>query len=197
MQQFKKFDVLTIAEGERTPKEQNGLQASSEQELRSLLAMTGEKILEIRRVYEGDVVRNSTTNPEYLSAPDKIPPEALGVQHAPVNMQMTRDTQVQQDHSVQIQKTQDVVRQIVPRRPEKTKIYKIGDVEIKEQGGIIYQKQWVRISSSDYRLVNDSNNKILPMTGKHIEVLKWVVVDSSEEDQMCSNPHNDGELVCG
>lgn len=60
--------------------------------------------------------------------------------------------------------------------------FKIGSIECKMENGKVYQKQWMRVSETElanYRLISDKNNKILPMTGKHLEVLKWAI---SEDD---------------
>jgi len=56
--------------------------------------------------------------------------------------------------------------------------FKIGSIECKMENGKVYQKQWMRVSETEmanYRLISDKNNKILPMTGKHLEVLKWAI----------------------
>ena len=36
--------------------------------------------------------------------------------------------------------------------------------------------------SANFRIVNDSNNKIFNMNGKHIEVKRWILVEDHIED---------------
>ena len=33
--------------------------------------------------------------------------------------------------------------------------------------------------ASNFRIVNDTNNKIVPMTGKHIEAKRWTLIEDS------------------
>lgn len=95
----------------------------------------------------------------------------------------------QQTHmasSVQIQQT---------AKP-KPKIITIGDMQVKYDGDKVYQKQWVKLNSNEaanFRIVNDSNNKIVPLNGKHIECRKWVIVeeDSSEDENDVMNSIGD------
>ena len=67
----------------------------------------------------------------------------------------------------------------------KPKIVTIGDMQVKYDGDKVYQKQWVKLNaneSANFRIVNDSNNKIVPLNGKHIECKKWVIVEEDSED---------------
>ena len=67
----------------------------------------------------------------------------------------------------------------------KPKIVTIGDMQVKYDGDKVYQKQWVKLSSSEaanFRVVNDSNNKLVSLNGKHIECRKWVIVEEDNEN---------------
>ena len=73
-----------------------------------------------------------------------------------------------------------------PIQVRKPKYYKVGDIEIKDDNGKIYQKQWMKLTNaeaSNFRLVSDKNNAIANMNGKHLEMKKWVLVQNSEEDE--------------
>lgn len=73
--------------------------------------------------------------------------------------------------------------------PKKIKIVTIGDVEVKYDGDKVYQKQWIKLTASEaanFRVVNDSNNKIFSLTGKHIEAKKWVQVEETAENDDCA-----------
>ena len=55
----------------------------------------------------------------------------------------------------------------------------ITDIEIKDDNGKIYQKQWMKLTNteaSNFRLVSDKNNAIASSNGKHLEMKKWVLV---------------------
>ena len=77
-----------------------------------------------------------------------------------------------------------VQQEIQPER-RKPVVFKVGDVEVKEDNGKIFQKQWMRLTdkeAANFRIVNTSNNKIVNLNGKHIEMKRWVEVKNSEDD---------------
>ncbi len=41
--------------------------------------------------------------------------------------------------------------------------------------------------AQNFRLVNDANNKIASMNGKHLEMKRWVAVETSSEDDGLEN----------
>ena len=77
-------------------------------------------------------------------------------------------------------------------QPVKTmpKIVTIGDIEVKYDGDKVYQKQWMKltqIEASNFRVVNDANNKIVNLNGKHIEAKRWMLIEekaSSQDDDV-------------
>ena len=80
-------------------------------------------------------------------------------------------------------------KKAVPENKCETRYYKVGDVEIKEEGGKLYQKQWLRLSPaemSNFRIVSDSSNKIISMKGKHIEAKRWLAVEYADNDNIDS-----------
>ena len=72
----------------------------------------------------------------------------------------------------------------------KPKIVTIGDIEVKYDGDKVYQKQWMKLTpaeASNFRVVNDANNKIISLNGKHIEAKRWMLVEEnvgSKDDDM-------------
>lgn len=66
-----------------------------------------------------------------------------------------------------------------PKDRQPPKYFSIGGIECKQDHGVIFQKQWVRVDGKNFRLISDSSNKELPLTGKHIETLKWVAVEDA------------------
>ena len=97
--------------------------------------------------------------------------------------------QEQAPTQVQQQVTQAVVQQasVIKQKP---RFYSVGGIEIKDDNGKIYQKQWMKLSQKEaqnFRLVNDTNNKIASMNGKHLEMKRWVAVETSNEDDSLEN----------
>lgn len=67
----------------------------------------------------------------------------------------------------------------------KPKIVTIGDIQLKYDGDDVYQRQWVRLTpqeTANFRIVSDSNNKLVSMNGRHIEAKKWVLVKNTSDD---------------
>lgn len=103
----------------------------------------------------------------------------------------------QQDSVVQKQPIVVPTQSIQQERKikEPAKYFNVGGVECKMEDGKIYQKQWMRILGTEvgnYRLISDANNREISLNGKHIEVLKWVVIE--DEDDASTN---DNKLICG
>ena len=74
-----------------------------------------------------------------------------------------------------------------PQPKAKPKIVTIGDMQVKYDGDKVYQRQWVKLNATEaanFRVVHDSSNKIMPMTGKHIEAKRWVRVEETSEDNV-------------
>lgn len=83
-------------------------------------------------------------------------------------------------------------RETRPVQPEQTyavyakpKIVTIGDIQLKYDGNKIYRKQWISLTpseTSNFRIVSDSNNKVVSLAGRHIEAKRWVLVEDAQED---------------
>lgn len=73
-----------------------------------------------------------------------------------------------------------------PTSKTKPKIVTIGDMQVKYDGEHVYQKQWVKLNvneASNFRVVSDSSNKIVSLTGKHIEARRWILVEETKDDE--------------
>ena len=73
------------------------------------------------------------------------------------------------------------------------KYYKVGDIEIKDDNGTLYQKQWMKLTESEasnFRIINDKNNGIVSLAGKHIEMKKWILVENTAEDESTALEEN-------
>lgn len=78
--------------------------------------------------------------------------------------------------------TNKEIETIVKQKP---KFYKIGDIDIKNDNGKIYQKQWLKLTtaeSANFRIVNDKTNSIFNLKDKHIEMKRWVLVENVNDN---------------
>lgn len=85
----------------------------------------------------------------------------------------------------------------VEQAKPKPKIVTIGDIEVKYDGDKVYQKQWMKLTSAEaanFRVVNDTNNKIVSLNGKHIEAKRWMLV---EENVGCQDDDMTEKLIEG
>lgn len=81
--------------------------------------------------------------------------------------------------------SQQKLAQQAPIRHSAPRFFKIGDIDVKDDNGVIYQKQWVKLTeaeASNIRIVNDKSNSIVNLSGKHIEMKKWILVNRTEDD---------------
>lgn len=108
-------------------------------------------------------------------------------------------TSVQREAAPIVQPTPTATTgQIEVPRPEvcqkqKPRIYRLGDIEIKDDNGKIYQKQWMKLTDNEaanFRVINDKNNSITSLAGKHIEMKKWVLVENVDDDETSSLEEN-------
>ena len=160
------FDILVFEEDElpngtmgMKQHPENGVRAKSAKELVGTYAMCGQRI---------KILRQYDDNP---SGP--ITATAQNIQSNTVN------TTVQQTKQAPLNK------EIVLDQQCKPKYFTIGGIECKQEGTKIYQRQWVQVSQNEmenYRLVVDMSNKIVPITGKHLEVKRWVLVEDNNND---------------
>lgn len=211
---LKSYDIVvevSSARGGRRRERRNGVQAPNEMFLRNILARNDEKIVEILSVHDGDpikvvegntVVGQSGGNAQVMQLQNNNVP-ATGTMNADTSSELKEYIQEEGAKAAQPQpkpKDECCTSQakpaiVVPKVSSKPKYYKIGNIDIKEQDGRIYQKQWMTLSIKDiddYRVVSDANNKIVPLVGKHIEVRKWVELD----DCSCEKPDSpDGKIL--
>jgi len=161
---MKQYDILVVEEdddGRPIQKQVSGVMASSPQELQMLYAADGAKI-RILREYGG---QPSPQPP--LPQPPSPPPASQPQMAQPLQPVYSNQTQFQAIKS-----------------KEPPKYFNIGGINCKLEDGKMFQEQWVRVDSSKYRLISDANNKTLPMNGKHLECLKWILVDNNQEENV-------------
>ena len=127
--------------------------------------------------------------------PSACAPEQPAQTSSPV-MQAQTTNLIQMQASVEQPIARQVVQTATPQlaqvQPEpallkkmKPKKFTVGDVQFKYDGEKMYQRQWIKLSpkeAANYRVIADSNNKIVSLNGKHIEALKWIAVDYSDDE---------------
>lgn len=119
-----------------------------------------------------------------IDPPPAPPPQAQQI--APAAYQQTPMQQMAPQMAprmMPIQTSAHAVQQVKP----KPKIVTIGDMQVKYDGDKVYQKQWVKLNSAEaanFRVVNDSSNKIVSLAGKHIEAKKWILVEETADDSI-------------
>lgn len=147
---------------------QKGVKASSDNDLRALYALSDQKIqiLEKREIGGSQNLAEPQPQIKSLASPD------ISIQQK-VQMAMQAGLPSPQ-------------MQPPPKPAEPTvRYFSGGGIDFKIVGDDVYQKQWVRASEDDckrIRIINDSNNRIVELSGKHIELLNWVKVESTEKD---------------
>jgi len=154
------YDIIVFEPQEDGTKKQShvtGVKASSPQALMQLYAVEGAQI-RILKEYK------DPNQPEQHHA--HLPPPQQQMQQPMIAAQTIQPQQGQIPHT------------FVSKEPPK--FFEIGGVKCKLENGKMYQEQWVKVDSTKYRLVADSSNKILPMTNKHLEMLKWVQIENNE-----------------
>lgn len=90
-----------------------------------------------------------------------------------------------QPNNIQNNTKQQAEQNVEKRKP---KFYKIGNIEIKDDNGKIYQKQWLKLTDeemSNFRIVNNKNNAVVNLKDKSIEMKRWVLVENSEDTTSC------------
>lgn len=171
------FDILVfeedeLADGSLGMKQhsENGVQASSRKELVGLYAMSGQKI-KILREYGGE----KPIGPINAAVQNVVSSQ---VNAAPVPQAQRSAPQPQPQ-----QAAQPAPQKVAPQ------YYKIGDVEIKIDNGVSYQKQFVRLTDTEaanIRVVDDKTNKVVNLNNKRIEMKRWIRVETSNEDETAS-----------
>ena len=153
---------------------QKGVKANSDNDLRALYALSDQKIqiLEKREINSSP---NGGQEPKQLQS---LTSSNLSIE------QKVRMAMQDQMGSQNMQPLPQPVSQPKPAEPQ-VKYFSGGGIDFKLVGDDLYQKQWIRATEDDckkIRIINDANNKIVELKGKHFEILNWVKVESTDKD---------------
>lgn len=192
----KLYDITVFeydSNGNPIQTEERGIHADSREELINIYKSCGQKINIIREYSDSSLAENGGI-------------QTIG--GVPLNAKVTLDNNSEISSviipepntnlnatNLNFQNINTPSAKVTKRITEPPKYFTVGGVECKMDNGKIYQKQWVRIigtEAGNYRLISDSNNREISMNGKHLEVLKWVLVE--DED---SSVNSDNKLICG
>ena len=161
-------------------------------EIQQQYAMAEQRIKVIREIDPFDDVKPQPT-PQQQTIPQNnqaIPmPSVATTPHA---ANVVPQQQVHQQMAVAPQPVYQA-----PIVKPKPKIVTLGDIELKYDEDKVYQKQWIKLSSTEsnnFRVVNTATNKIVNMNGKHIEAKRWVLVEQHNE---MSDDENIENLIKG
>ena len=143
----------------------NGVKASSPQELVALYASCDQKI-RILKEYGGE---------EPPPPPQPRPTEQVKKVEEPKNTTVVED------------KIDEIIKKPSKHVDRKPYFFEVGGIKCKMENGHVYQEQWCRVDSSKYRLISDVNNKEIAMTGKHLETLKWVLIEENNVEETLDN----------
>lgn len=151
------------------------IEAKNKQDLDSFAAKLKliNQVFKIVRVINDEpnksIVQNNTTSVQHVS-----------------NNEKQDNAKTLTSETTTVNATVTPVKQQVVSKP---KFYKIGDIEIKDDNGKIYQKQWIKLNESEasnFRIVNDKSNAIFQLKDKHIEMKRWVLVEKSDNNENSS-----------
>lgn len=171
-QPMKRFDIIVEElddKGNKIQHPENGVYASSRRELIELYNDC-QQTIHILREYD-----DSPINLKDQTISDKKQPE----QKAPNKKEVASRAEVVQPKTV-----------VEEPKPAAPKYFQIAGIDCKLENGKIYQKQWVKLfgnEANQYRLISDSNNKEISMNGKHLEVLKWILVEDGNGNDLASS----------
>lgn len=169
---LKTYDIIVFEPNPDGSKKQmmvSGVKAHSPKELAALYAADGAQIQVIKE-YGGEQPQQPQPPPQ--QTPVKDFSDSLAALNRPVEPALKQAFHEAMKATTTPQKFFDP-----------PKYFEIGGVKCKLENGKMFQEQWVRVDSSKYRLIADSTNKLVSMNGKHLETLKWVQIENTEENE--------------
>ena len=174
---MRKFNIYNITQ----KRNEDGVCASSPEELHSLYNMSDEKIRILSEV-PNDV--ELTTVPIVEDNGDGsvtiIDTKVVAVPSVPI--QETSQL-IPPHHPLDLKtglpldiKTSPGISIVEPPPSLTPKFFTDNGTEFKTVGGKLYKKTWVNVNMDYYRIISDKTNKIVNLTGKTIQTLDWVEI---------------------
>ena len=184
-------DLTDSGQIQLRPRGQQTVTASSRQELINLYTMCDQQI---KILSERPLPIEQTKKSAPAFSNDSAQQESLFPTSAPA---LSKEAKSEETHNAQnisvpevnIAENNTTTRSFLtafqPMPKSAPKYYKLGDIEIKEHCGKIYQKQWIKLNvdeASNIRIINTKTNKVVPIEGKHVEVKRWILVEDSNSE---------------
>lgn len=170
---MKTYDILVFDIDPDTGRQKQtpvtGVKATCPQELVALYANCDQKI-RILREYGGE---EPSANPLV----QQVPQQRNTKIQQPKAQTNADDAEPKQQSTTTVNKQiEEIIHAQVPTKPH---FFEVGGIKCKMENGHVFQEQWCRVDASKYRLISDVNNKEISMSGKHLETLKWVLIEES------------------
>lgn len=159
-QQLNTYDILVFdpnQDGTMKQKMVSGVKAASPQALAAMYTANGSKI-QILKEYKTSVPNQEHENSKQSKQSNH---------NADLDFKQINNDENLLKHSIK----------------EPPKFFEIGGIRCKLEDGKMFQEQWVKVDSTKYRLIADASNKICPMSGKHLETLKWVQIENVDGEE--------------
>lgn len=184
-------DLTDSGQIQLRPRGQQTVTASSRQELINLYTMCDQQI---KILSERPLPTEQTNRTAPAFSNDSAQQEALFPTSAPALSKEAKSEETHNTQNISVPEVNIAENNMTTRRfstafqpmPKSApKYYKLGDIEIKEHCGKIYQKQWIKLNvdeASNIRIINTKTNKVVPMEGKHVEVKRWILVEDSNSE---------------
>lgn len=172
------YDIIVFEsepDGTKKQRQVSGVKAYSKQDLIRLYSADGVEI-QIINEYKSNNSIDKNQNKKNIN---NSPSNSCNIEK---DTEKTVEKTIEKTKHMTIQNScfNNISNNSFQKPQESTKYFEIGGIKCKLENGKMYQEQWVRVNSSKYRIVVDSTNKLSPMTGKHIETLKWVMIDEND-----------------
>lgn len=170
---MRKFNIYNITQ----KRNEDGVCASSPEELMALYNMSEEKIRILSEVPNGENVVSvpvvedngdgsvTIIDVKTVAVPGGPPPEQL-----PAPLFLDSAVAPVSHFSSGPTPPQVVVQSTVP------KFFTDNGTEFKTVEGHLYKKTWVNVNMDYYRIINDKTNKIVNLTGKTVQTLDWIEI---------------------
>jgi len=175
---MRKFNIYNITQ----KRNENGVCASSPQELIGLYEMSDEKIrilAEVPNTGDVETIPIVEKNDDgSLTIIDVVPVAATGPVPVPehaqfITSQQPLDLKTGLPLEVKPPSIASIFETPVASSP---KFFTDNGTEYKTVEGHLYKKTWVNVNMDYYRIVNDKTNKIVNLVGKTVQTLDWVEI---------------------
>ena len=181
----KKYDIIVYevdVNGQKKSHIENGIMGNSPSEIINIYKMCGQEV-QIVKEYS-DEESNNYGRKQHIDENDVVMNTSNGGTGL---MKISNDMKQKiEEYSSQKEHTKNDLHTKQTNHNTPPKFLNVGGIKCKIENGKLYQKQWIKLSdneSEEIRIISNKTNKIFPLTDKHIEIMKWVLVEESDYDE--------------